>query len=191
MYPDLAMAACFAYFRDLPERTRDFPRLGDSSFRIIALELLASSKQRLPFSGCGSFARSAAASGRDAAMNRENDSASYSGDFLVASIGHPIVEIRRSKGSGTNRPLLEEHPCARQYDKEISSSSFLFLFPNPVFRADPRRMARVEVLNMCPGLAGAESPWPGPAESGARGMYMRADVEIFLKGTAGQDANGG
>jgi len=162
------MAACFAYFRDLPERARDFPRLGDSSFRIITLEFLASSKQRLPFSGC--FARSAAPSGRDAAMNRENDSASYSGDFLVASIGHPIVEIRRSKGSGTNRPLLEEHPCARQYDKEISSSSFLFLLPNPVFRADPRRMARVEVLNMCPGLAGAFSL------AGTRGVRCEGDV---------------
>lgn len=50
-------------------------------------------------------------------------------------------------------------------------------------------MARVEVSNMCPGLAGALARPKNSEESGAR-MYMRADVEIFLKGTAGQDAEG-
>lgn len=36
----------------------------------------------------------------------------------------------------------------------------------------------------------ASSAVENSKESGAR-MYMRADVEIFLKGTAGQDADGG
>lgn len=86
---------------------------------------------------------------------------------------------QREKGSNTL--FLEQPVCSRSYDKEIS------LFP-PLRSEKNGTSGSVEHV---PGIGRRTfSTVENSEESGAR-MYMRADVEIFLKGTAGQDAEGG
>lgn len=109
--------------------------------------------------------------------------------------------VQRKKGATpsprsphpSSSTLLQEaalvHSPARKYDKEI----FLFSLPPP---SPSARSARVRSeknsasgsVEHVPGIGRrVSSDRRNSEESGAR-MYMRADVEIFLKGTAGQDA---
>lgn len=76
--------------------------------------------------------------------------ASFDGNFFLDSI---VVACKSNgqRGKKGVMPFSSSNLLAREYDKEIS--------PQP----DPRRMARVEMSNMCPGLAGAlPQPWRTP-----------------------------
>lgn len=100
---------------------------------------------------------------------------------ILPSLHTEIQWSKRKKGSNT---LSSSSPLAREYDKEISRPSRLSL-------AWSEKNGTSGSVEHVPGIGWrTSSAVENSKESGAR-MYMRADVEIFLKGTAGQDANGG
>lgn len=109
--------------------------------------------------------------------------ASFDGNFFLDS----IVAARKSNGQRGKKgvtPFSSSNLLAREYDKEISRLTRL----SPAWSEKNGTSGSVEHV---PRIGRrASSAVENSKKSGAR-MYMRADVEIFLKGTAGQDADGG